>query len=146
MRPEEVVKKSLTDIEKGTIDASIYTEDMIFSGPVPQPMNRDEYVSLLKSIVAGVPDWNFHAKDYVVRGDTVGVAVKITGTQTRILPSLIPGMQPLPATNRSFMLPEEHLTIKVRGGRIAECRSDVVAGGGVSGMLAQLGVQLKKAA
>jgi hypothetical protein len=146
MKSLDVVKKALTDIEKGAIDASLYTKDMVFSGPVPKPMKRDEYVSLLKNIVAGSPDWNFHARDYIIDGDTIRVTVNITGTQTRTLPALMPGMQPLLPTNRRFALPEEHLTLKVRDGKIAECRVDPVPGGGVLGMLEQLGAQLKKAA
>ncbi len=146
MKTLDVVKKALADIEKGAIDASLYTEDMIFSGPVPKPMKRDEYVTLLKNIVGASPDWNFHAKDFTVGGDTVKVTVAITGTQTRALPGLLPGMQALPPTNKRFILPEEHLSLKVRGDKISECIADTVPGGGVMGMLAQLGVQLKKAA
>jgi hypothetical protein len=146
MKAQEVVKKALADIEKGAIDASIYTEDMVFSGPVPQPIQRDEYVTLLKKLVEGCPDWNFHASDFSERGDTVKVTVGITGTQTRTLPGLMPGMLALPPTNKSFIIPEEHISFKVRGDKISECVVDKVPGGGVMGILAQLGVQLKKAA
>jgi hypothetical protein len=146
MKTQEVVKKALIDIEKGAINASTYTEDMVFSGPVPQPMKRDAYVTLIKNLVGASPDWNFHARDFTERGDTVRVTVGITGTQTRTLPGLMPGMQALPPTNKRFTLPEEHLSIKVRGDKIYELVADTVPGGGVMGMLAQLGVQLKKAA
>ena len=146
MKTLEVVKKALTDIEKGAINASTYTEEMVFSGPVPQPMKRDEYVTLLKNLVGASPDWNFHARDFTELGDTVKVTVGITGTQTRTLPGVIPGMQALPPTNKRFSLPEEHLSIKVRGEKISEIVADTVPGGGVMGMLTQLGVQLKKAA
>lgn len=146
MKTLDIVKKALADIEKGAIDASLYTNDMVFSGPVPKPMKRDEYVTLLKNIVGASPDWNFHAREFTVSGDTVKVTVAITGTQTRTLPGLMPGMLALPPTNKRFILPEEHLSLKVRGDKISECIADTVPGGGVMGMLAQLGVQLKKAA
>ncbi len=146
MKPQEIVEKALRDVEKGAIDASSYTEDMVFSGPVPKPMNRDEYVTLLKNIVKGCPDWNFHAHAFTVQGDTVKVTINITGTQTKTLPAIIPGMQPLLPTNRHFILPEEHLSLKVRGDKISECIADAVPGGGVMGLLSQLGVQLRKAA
>jgi hypothetical protein len=146
MNAQEIVKKALAEIEKGAIDASTYTEDMIFSGPVPKPIKRNEYVTLMKNLVGASPDWNFHARDFTVLGDTVKVTVGITGTQTRTLPGLMPGIPALPPTNKRFILPEEHLSIKVRGDKICELVVDVVPGGGVIGMLAQLGVQLKKAA
>lgn len=146
MKAQEIVKKALTDIENGAIDAAIYTGDMIFSGPVPQPIKRDEYVTLLKNLVGGCPDWNFHARDFTVSGDTVKVTVAITGTQSRTLPGLMPGMEALTPTNKRFILPEEHISFKVRGDKIFECSVDKVPGGGVMGILTQLGVRLKKAA
>jgi len=146
MNGAEIVKKALAEIEKGAIDASTYSEDMTFSGPVPKPIKRDEFITLIKNLVGACPDWNFHARDFTVLGDTVKVTVGITGTQTRTLPGLLPGMEALPPTNKCFMLPEEHLSIKVCRDKICELVADVVPGGGVLGMLMQLGVKLKKAA
>lgn len=146
MNTLEIVKKALAEIEKGTIDASMYSEDMIFSGPVPKPLKRDEYLTLLRNLVGASPDWNFHARNFTVLGDTVKVTVSITGTQTRTLPGLMPGMQALPPTNKRFILPEEHLSIKVCGDKICELVADVVPDGGVIGILTQLGVNIKKAA
>ncbi len=146
MNGQKIVKKALVEIEKGAVDASTYTEDMIFSGPVPQPLKKDEYVTLIKNLVEASPDWNFHARDFKVLGDTIKVTVGITGTQTRTLPVIMPGMQALPPTNKCFILPEEHLSIKVRGDKICEIVADTVPGGGVIGMLDQLGVHLKRAA
>ena len=138
----EIVKNAMTDIEKGAIKASSYTEDMIFSGPVPQPLNRDQYLDLMHALVGASPDWNFHARDFTVEGDTVQISISITGTQTRTLPGLMPGMPDLPATGKQFSLPGEHLTITVRGNQISQLVARVPPGGGVPGMLAQLGVPL----
>ncbi len=146
MNTLDIVKKALYDMEKGAIDASTYTEDMMLSGPVPKPLNRDDFVSLMKNLVGAAPDWNFHARNFTVRDDVVKVTVSITGTQTRTLPGLMPGMSALSPTNKRFSLPEEHLAFKVRGDKISECVVDAVPGGGVTGILSQLGVKLKKAA
>jgi hypothetical protein len=146
MNALEIVKTALGNMEKGTIRESDYTEDMTFSGPVPKPLKREEYVSLMKNLVAGIPDWNFHARNFSADGDTVRVTVEITGTQTRTLKPVMPGMEALPPTNRKFKLPEEHLTVKVQGDRISEFHADVPANGGLPGILAQLGAPLKKAA
>jgi len=142
MNALDIVEKALSDIEKGAIAASTYTDDMIFSGPVPQPLNREQYLGLMKGITAGVPDWNFHAHNLVVQGDTVQVNIKITGRQTRTLPGLMPGMFALPPTNKHFTLPGERLNITVRGDKISKIVAEVPPGGGVPGMLAQLGVTL----
>jgi predicted ester cyclase len=138
----ETVKKALTDIEKGTIAASTYTDDMTFSGPVPQPLNRDQYVDLMRALVEAIPDWNFHARDFTADGDTVHVAISITGTQTRTLRGLMPGMPDLPPTGKHAALPPERLSITVRGNQISQIVAQVPPDGGVPGLLKQLGVAL----
>jgi hypothetical protein len=137
----ETVKQALADIEAGNVQASTYTEDLSFSGPVPQPLGLEPYLSLMRALVAASPDWNFHAHGYWQDGDTVTVQIAITGTQTRTLRSLMPGMPELPPTGKRFALPAEELTFTLRGDRICAIQAKVPPGGGVPGMLKQLGVQ-----
>ncbi len=146
MNALEIVKKTLEKIEKGNIDASDFTEDMTFSGPVPTPLKLDGYVTFIRNTVGGIPDWKFNAHDYKVEGDVVLVKFGITGTHTKTLPALLPGMSAVPATNRRIKLPEQLMKIRVRGDKICEIVGEIPAGGGVWGLLAQLGVTLKKAA
>jgi hypothetical protein len=72
----------------------------------------------------------------------VVAAVQITGTQTRDLILPIPGMPTIPATNKNVPLPGEHLEFTFMGDKIASLASDNVTGGGVPGVLQQLGVPL----
>ncbi len=146
MDPVDVVKKAISEIEKGYVSPNTYTDDLKFSGPVPAPIGRTEYVGLLKSLIAAIPDWKFNAKDYSFSGDTVKVTFAITGTHTEALRPIVPGMDGLRATYRRIKLPDEPTTIKVRGDKICEIIGSTVPGGGVMGLLDQLGVQLKKAA
>ncbi len=137
-----LVQKALADIEQCRVDASDYADDMTFTGPMPHPLKRDEYLGLMKAIVDASPDWNFHSRDFALEGDTVHLSVAITGTQTRPLPPLLPGMSPVPPTNKRFALPEEHLEISVREGKIHSIHAYMPPNGGIAGMLAQLGVPL----
>jgi hypothetical protein len=139
-----LVQKALADIENQTVEASDYTDDMTFIGPLPHPLLRDEYLGLMKAIVSASPDWNFHAKDFAVEDHTVHLSVAISGTQTRTLPALLPGMTPLPPTNKHFVLPEEHLEISVLEGKIRAIHAYMPPDGGIPGMLAQLGVPLPR--
>jgi hypothetical protein len=136
-----LVQKALNDIENGSIDTSVYTDDMTLIGPMPQPLPRDEYLGLMNAIVSAAPDWKFNSRDFALEDDTVHVTVGITGTQTNTLPPLMPGMSPLPPTNKRFTLPEEHLEISVRGGKIRSVHAYIPPNGGIPGMLAQLGVK-----
>ena len=138
----EIAKNAMAEIEKGAIAASTYTDDMTFSGPVPQPLNREQYLGLMHALVGAAPDWNFHARDFRVEGDTVHINIGITGTQTRTLSGLMPGMPSVPPTGKQFSLPGEHLDITVRGDKISRIVAQVPPGGGVAGLLKQLGVPL----
>jgi hypothetical protein len=144
MQIAEIANQALDFIEKGDIDSSrsLYTDDFTFTGPVPMPLNKDQYLDLMKKVTKGVPNWNFHRHDIRVEGQTVIVQVQVAGTQTGTLSSLMPGMPDLPPTNRSFRTPPEVIRITFRGDRAIDVHVDSVPGGGIPGMLQQLGVSL----
>ena len=48
----------------------------------------------------------------------------------------------IPATGKRISLPVEHITFTFKGDKIASMTSDIVPGGGVAGVLAQIGVPL----
>jgi hypothetical protein len=144
MQREDVVNKALDYIESNDLNSSksLYSDDFTFSGPVPVPLNKAQYLELMGKVLQGVPNWNFHRHDLRVEGDTVIVPVRVAGTQTGRLPGLMPDMPDLPATNRSFRNPPEEMRITVRGDRIVDVNIEPVPGGGVLGMLEQLGVSV----
>src|SRR5207248_6764420 len=86
------------------------------------------------------PDWKFNLHEAEEQGDIVTGAVQITGTHTQDL--VLPGMPPIPATHKKVSLPEEHLVFTFKGDRIASLASDNVPGGGVAGVLQQIGVPI----
>jgi hypothetical protein len=47
-------------------------------------------------VVSGVPNWKFNAGKVEHAEDQVRVTVRITGTHTRELPGLMPGIPALP--------------------------------------------------
>jgi hypothetical protein len=51
-------------------------------------------------------------------------------------------MPTIPATNKKVSLPEEHLIFTFEGDKVASLTSDNVPGGGVPGVLQQIGVPL----
>jgi hypothetical protein len=148
MNDIDVVKAGLAASEAGQISkfAESLTDDMVFAGPVPQPIGKREFVGLMTALVAGIPDWKFNARDYKQVGDKVTAVFQITGTQTRELNLPMPGFQKFPASGKHVALPKEGITITIKNGKIARLESAVVPGGGVAGVLAQLGVPMPQMA
>jgi hypothetical protein len=54
----------------------------------------------------------------------------------------MPGMPPIPATNKKNSLPEERLEFTFVGEKITSLTSDNVPGGGIPGVLQQIGIPL----
>ena len=94
----------------------------------------------MTAMVAAMPDWKFNATDFKENGNQVTLTFQITGTQTGELNLPMPGFQKLPATGKHVSLPKEPTTVTVKDGKISRLEAAVVPGGGVMGVLAQLGV------
>jgi predicted ester cyclase len=148
MNDIDVVKAGLAASEAGQPIkfAEYLTEDMVFAGPVPQPIGKHEFVGLMSAMVAGIPDWKFNGQDFKQNGDKITAVFQITGTQTRDLDLPMPGFHKFPATGKHVSLPKEGITITIKNGKIARLESAVVPGGGVAGVLAQLGVVMPQMA
>ena len=142
MNAIDIVKAGLAASESGQTSkfSNSLPDDMVFAGPVPQPVGKREFVGLMTAMVAAMPDWKFNATDFKENGNQVTMTFQITGTQTGELNLPMPGFQKLPATGKHVSLPKEPTTVTVKDGKISRLEAAVVPGGGVMGVLAQLGV------
>ena len=120
--------------------ASLIADDFVMTGATPQALNKEAFVGLMHATLTAMPDWAFNVSSYAEEGNTVIVKSHITGTQTG--PLELPGMPPIPATGIKVALPEETQTYIVRDGKLASLHVEDVPGGGIPGMLSQLGVAL----
>jgi predicted ester cyclase len=121
---------------------SYLAEDFVFTGPVPQPIGKQEFLAIQQAVQQAFPDWSFNHHDVQEMGEKVRGAVQITGTHTRDLALPMPGFPVIPATGKSISLPEEHLEFSFKGDKIASLTSDNTPGGGIGGVLAQIGVPM----
>ena len=140
----DIVKAGLVAIEAGDFNklSGMLADDMVFAGPVPEPLGKREFIGVQSALKAGIPDWKFNATDYKENGDKVTVNLQITGTQTKELKLPMPGMAPIPATGKHVSLPKEPATFTVKNGKISRLEVTSVPGGGVMGVLGQLGVSV----
>jgi predicted ester cyclase len=144
MNAIEMIKSGLAAMEMGQSAklADILSDDMVFAGPVPVPIGKREFLAIQTAMVAAMPDWKFNPNDFKQEGDQVTTIFQITGTHTGELNLPMPGFPKLPATGKHVSLPKEPMTITLKEGKIIRLESAKVPGGGVPGVLAQLGVQM----
>ena len=120
----------------------LFADDMVFAGPVPQPIGKREFVGLQSALMAAMPDWKFNASDFKEEGDKVMAKAHISGTQTAALSLPALGIQSFPASGKHVQLPYESLTATIKNGKLTRLEAAHVEGGGVTGVLAQIGVKL----
>jgi len=139
-----IAKKALAAVEAGDIDklATYASDDLTFSGPVPHPLVKEQFLGLMRALVTGIPDWNFNASSYQEHNGKVIIKVQITGTHTHELPPIMPGMSPVPATGIAVALPKEILEVTIKDGKITNMNAIVPPDGGVPGILRQIGVKM----
>jgi hypothetical protein len=144
MSNTDLVKATLAAFESGDTKKadSLISDDLVFAGPVPQPMGKREFLGLQGALVAALPDWKFNAAEFKEQGDKVTVKVHISGTHTKPLTLPPLGIQSLAATGKHVQLPYESLTITVKDGKATRIEAGNVEGGGVPGLLGQLGVKM----
>jgi predicted ester cyclase len=144
MSNADLVKSVLSAFESGDAKKaeSLLSDDMVFAGPVPKPVSKHEFIQLQSALVAAIPDWKFNAGEYKEQGDKVLVKVHISGTHSKPLTLPPMGIQSLPSTSKHVQLPYENLTATVKNGKVTRIDGEHVEGGGVPGLLSQLGVKM----
>jgi predicted ester cyclase len=123
--------------------SSLVADDFVLTGPVPQPLGKNEFVGLMHATLIGMPDWAFNITDVQEDGEKVTLKSHITGTHTGTLQ--LPGLPPIPATGKKIALPEESHTYIIRDGKLHSLTVDSRPDGGIPGMLAQIGFAIPHA-
>ncbi len=126
--------------------ATGYLEDfMIFTGFTPAPLSKKHFIYVMSGLTEGFPKlaYNFHVTDELAEtteGSRVRGTVQMTGAQVNSfkLPPL--GIGPIPQMAMSVSLPEENWEFDVKNNLIAGIRVDRKPGGGIEGLLNQLGI------
>jgi predicted ester cyclase len=144
MSAMDVVKEGLAATEAGDFGKleGMVADDFAMTGPVPMPVGKREFIGLMMAMLKAMPDWKFNAADFKENGDQVTVPLRITGTHTGELQLPMPGMPAIAATGTKVSLPAEPSTFTVKNGKLTQLEVASTPGGGVMGILSQLGVDM----
>lgn len=147
MNAEEITRAVMTAIEAGDMGtaAGYLSDDFVFSGPVPEPVSGEQWLGLQSLLLAAFPDWSFNLSDVQVTSNGARTTHQITGTHTGDLDLAPLGLPVIPATGKSIKLPVEHAEVTIEGDKAVRLHAEVTPGGGVPGILQQLGVEMPPA-
>lgn len=144
MENAKIVEDVLSWMEKNDFAKaeSYISKDMKVTGVGPQPLGANEFIGTMKALVAGIPDWKFNYRIGSESKNIVETKLRITGTHTREIPSPMPGLKNITATNKTIRMPEEKVTFTLNNNKIVNINVEKVEGGGVPGLLKLLGVEV----
>lgn len=116
-------------------------DDFLFHGPLPDPIDKEAWLSFQMALKNAFPDWSFHMSKAEVEEEVVRCTVHITGTHTKELVLPIPGINPVPPSGKVMALPVEHARLTFRDGKIADILIEEDSHAGVLHVLEELGLE-----
>ncbi len=121
---------------------TLLADDFAAKGPTME-INKQQTLAYLQILFTAIPDYRFGLTNFQEQGELIRCTTHESGTHQGVLDLKALGLPvSLPATGKSFELPSSTLTIRVVNGKVAYFGEEAVPGGGLAGMLDQLGVKL----
>jgi len=144
MSNEEVVKSFITALQSGDFElaAGLMSDDFVASGFTPDPLDKGEFLAMQSELKDAMPDYSFHLSNVQEGDDGVEALIQITGTQMRDLSLPTFGVPLIRYTGIDVSLPQVRTTFLLAGDKIKEMRVESVPGGGLAGLLQQIGTEL----
>jgi hypothetical protein len=141
----DTVNNFVTALDAGNFDVVEKSLDnnFFFGGWIPETLDKSQFLTLVRGLKAGIPNLSFNIHDLVeIRGTTtVQGTMQVTGTQTGTIDLSALRIPPVQPTGRSISLPPENVVFGVAINRITRMNVTPEPGGGLQGLLQQLGVQ-----
>ena len=140
----EVAKRFADLLETGDLKGlqPLLADDFKAKGATRE-LNKQQALGYLQIFFTAFPDHRFRFADFEGNGDLIQCTGQETGTHQGILDLKPLGMPvSLPPTGKSFQLPKSTYAFRVAGEKISDYIEEAVTGGGLAGILEQLGVKL----
>ncbi len=124
---------------------SLLSDDFYFSGSMPQPFGKEQFINFFRELAEGIPNLSFHLHNVhdvedSSEGDRVAATIQITGRQENAINLYMLSLPIIPELARSVSLSPEQWQFVVRDELIRAIDAEPVAGGGIVELLHQLGI------
>jgi ketosteroid isomerase-like protein len=142
MNQREIVQTLLDSVQKGDFvkTKSLLADDFQFSGPIPEPINREAWLGMSASLKTAFPDLDYHFHVIGADDDVVKTTSQLSGTHRGSFDLTNMKMGVIPATNKTFAANLEKTKITVKENKITSWAVEPTEGAGLKAILGQLGV------
>ena len=145
MNAREIVQALFDSVQRGDFQKArfLVSKDCQFRDGSAEPIQRETWMGINRNLKKAFPnlDYHFHV-DRVdgLDGGVVKISAELKGTHSGILDLSPVGLGVTPATDKSFSVPREHGRVTIKGGKVASWVVESREGGGLTGILGQLGI------
>jgi hypothetical protein len=145
MNPREIVQALLDSVQRGDFEKAKFLlgNNYHFSGSVSAPIEGVAWMGMNKNLKKAFPnlDYHFHVDGVDgLDGGVIKISAELKGTHSGVLDLSSLGLGVTPATNKSFATPHEHSQVTIKGDKVDSWVVDPIEGGGLTGILGQLGI------
>jgi predicted ester cyclase len=142
MNKRETVQALMDSIQKGDfVNArSMLADNFQFSGPTPEPIDKEAWLGMSASLKTAFPDLNYHFKVIGANGDVVKSTTQLSGTHSGSFDLTNMEMGRIPATNKAFSTRLEKTKVTVKENKITAWVVESTEGAGLQTLLDQLSV------
>jgi SnoaL-like polyketide cyclase len=142
MNQREIVQTLLDSVQKGDFvkTKSLLADDFQFSGPIPEPINREAWLGLTSNLKTAFPDLDYHFHVIGADDDVVRTTSQLSGTHTGSFDLTNMKMGVIPATKKAFSAKLEKTKITVKENKVTSWAVEPTEGAGLKAILGQLGV------
>ena len=142
MNKREIVQTLLDSVQKGDFvkTKSLLADDFQFSGPIPEPINREAWLEMSAILKTAFPDLDYHFKVIGADDDVVKTTSQLSGTHRGSFDLTNMKMGVIPATNKTFDAKLEKTKITVKDNKITSWAVEPTEGAGLKAILGQLGI------
>ena len=143
MNKRETVQTLMDAVQKGDFEIAktILADDFQFSGPVPEPIDREAWLEMSASLKSAFPDLDYHFKVIGADGNVVRTTSQLSGTHTGSFDLTSMNMGVIPATNKAFAAKPEKTKITVREDKVTAWAAEPTEGAGLKAILGQLDIK-----
>ena len=144
MSATEIVKTFITALQSGDMEvaANYMSDDFVVRGWTPYPLDKAKFLATQSALLDAMPDFSYNLSDVHKAGNEVEALIQVTGTQTGDLALPMHGMPPFPATGLAVDLPQVQTSFVLKDNKVSEMNVESVPGGGLAGLLQQVGTEL----
>ena len=144
MNKTEIVKKFITTLQSGdmTMASDCITDDFVFRGWAPRPLDKGEFLAIQNELRTALTGYSYNLSDLNERDDGVEAFIQITGTHARDLALPTFDVPLVPATGIAVTMPQERVDFTFDGDKIKQMNVESVPGGGLMGLIQQVGSEL----